>query len=51
MTTQPEAILENNLVKQLSSLCYEKVQILDEVSDHLSKTQACKKCLLQKMFV
>ena len=30
MTTQPEAILENNLVKQLTGLGYQKVQLLDE---------------------
>ncbi|MFK8013285.1 MAG: type I restriction endonuclease subunit R [Marinicellaceae bacterium] len=30
MTTQPEAILENNLVKQLTGLGYQKVQKLDE---------------------
>ena len=30
MTTQPEAILENNLVKQLTGLGYEYVQIHDE---------------------
>jgi len=30
MTTQPEAILENNLIKQLNLLGYEKVKIKDE---------------------
>jgi len=32
MTTQPEVILENNLVKQLTELGYDRVQIHDEVS-------------------
>lgn len=31
MTTQPEAILENNLVKQLAALGYERVSIQDEL--------------------
>lgn len=32
MTTQPEQILENNLVTQLVALGYKKVEIVDEVS-------------------
>jgi type I restriction enzyme R subunit len=32
MTTQPEQILENNLVAQLVALGYKKVEIIDEVS-------------------
>ncbi|AZQ59319.1 type I restriction endonuclease subunit R [Maribacter sp. MJ134] len=32
MTTQPEQILENNLVTQLVALGYKKVEIIDEVS-------------------
>ncbi|SHJ66779.1 type I restriction enzyme, R subunit [Maribacter aquivivus] len=32
MTTQPEQILENNLVAQLVALGYKKVEIVDEVS-------------------
>jgi type I restriction enzyme R subunit len=32
MTSQREAILENNLVKQLARLGYERVRMHDEVS-------------------
>ncbi len=45
MTTQPESILEANLVKQLIGLKYEPVAIADEVAKQF------KKGLLQQMFV
>jgi type I restriction enzyme R subunit len=32
MTTQPEQILENNLVTQLVTLGYKQVELFDEVS-------------------